>query len=194
MDLSAYNGFLYSLARKYAESEDVIDDLVQEGYLGLIEAAKRFKEEKEVKFLTYGGWWAGAYMKQYLRREATRERHIIRWGEPSASDEDHDFDPFYKIESPDPLPDDLCWRQEVITLLRKAMLALCQQDLDLLHAYFWENRTLYEIADELKITAEAVRQRIHKALDRLRRHLVNFGVKGYNRTKAKRRLRCQGER
>jgi len=192
MDLSTYNGFLYGLARKCAEAEDVIDDLVQEGYLGLIEAAKRFKEEKEVKFLTYGGWWAGAYMKRYLRKEMTRESYIVRWEQEDG--EDCDFDPFYKIESPDPLPDDLCYREEMISLLRKALVSLSRKDITLLYAYFWEDKTLYEIADELKISAEAVRQRIHKALDCLRRHLVNFGVDGYNNAKAKRRLRCQGER
>ena len=44
-------------ARKFQGTGLDLLDLISEGNLGLIEAAKRFDPERENKFLTYASWW-----------------------------------------------------------------------------------------------------------------------------------------
>lgn len=57
-----------------------LGDLIQEGAIGLLEAAKRFDYRREVRFSTYAGWWIRASMQDYVLRNWS----IVRIGSKSA--------------------------------------------------------------------------------------------------------------
>ncbi len=49
--------FVIKYASRFVGYGVPFEDLVEEGILGLIEAAKRFDPNRNVKFLSYAGWW-----------------------------------------------------------------------------------------------------------------------------------------
>ena len=53
-----------------------VSDLIQEGNVGLLHAAKRFDPEREVRFSTYASWWILAGIQEYIIRNSS----IIRIG------------------------------------------------------------------------------------------------------------------
>jgi RNA polymerase primary sigma factor len=48
---------VYSLARKYTGRGASLDDLVQEGTIGLVRAVEKFDHRRALKFSTYAVWW-----------------------------------------------------------------------------------------------------------------------------------------
>ena len=49
--------FVVSYAKRYRNAHVLFLDLINEGNIGLIHAAKKYDPEKNVKFITYAVWW-----------------------------------------------------------------------------------------------------------------------------------------
>lgn len=56
---------VFSMARSFVTKTKDFDSLVQNGMLGLMEAAKRFDIDKNIKFCTYAAIWIRKYFSMY---------------------------------------------------------------------------------------------------------------------------------
>ena len=59
-------GIISKIARKYICRTSEIEDLEQQGYLGLYEAAKRYDAGRGVAFITYACYWINQSMYRYI--------------------------------------------------------------------------------------------------------------------------------
>jgi RNA polymerase primary sigma factor len=62
--------FVVSYAKRYRNSHVLFLDLINEGNIGLIHAARKFDPEKNVKFITYAVWWIRQAILHALSEQA----------------------------------------------------------------------------------------------------------------------------
>jgi RNA polymerase primary sigma factor len=62
--------FVVSYAKRYRNAHVLFLDLINEGNIGLIHAAKKFDPDKNVKFITYAVWWIRQAILHALSEQA----------------------------------------------------------------------------------------------------------------------------
>jgi RNA polymerase sigma-32 factor len=77
---TAHMRLVISMAAKFRNFGLPMNDLIQEGHVGLLEAAARFEPDREVRFSTYATWWIRASIQDYILRNWS----IVRGGTSSA--------------------------------------------------------------------------------------------------------------
>ena len=66
--------FVVSVAKKYQNQGVALGDLINEGNLGLIRAARKFDETKGIKFISYAVWW----IRQAILQALAEQSRIVR--------------------------------------------------------------------------------------------------------------------
>jgi RNA polymerase primary sigma factor len=65
--------FVVSVAKRYADRGVALADLINEGNLGLLRAARRFDESRDVRFVSYAIWW----IRQAMLRSISEQSRIV---------------------------------------------------------------------------------------------------------------------
>ena len=76
----AHMRLVIALAVRFRHYGLSLADLIQEGHIGLLEAAARFEPERDVRFSTYASWWIRAAMQNYVLHNWS----IVRGGTSSS--------------------------------------------------------------------------------------------------------------
>lgn len=130
-----------------------VEDLAAEGMLGLLEAAAGFDPERDNRFSTYAVWCIRGRIRSCLRRERRQTaRASATLGEsvPAANDDECDADGDWLPKALERLqPDD--------ALLVKLRFGIGQPEL-----------SFDELGRQLGVSREGARQRVHRAVERLR--------------------------
>lgn len=78
--VKSYMRLVISTASRFRNYGLPMADLVQEGTVGLMQAAARFEPERDVRFSTYAAWWIRSAMQDYILRNWS----VVRTGTTAA--------------------------------------------------------------------------------------------------------------
>jgi RNA polymerase primary sigma factor len=215
--------FVVSVAKQYQYGSLPLNDLINEGNLGLIKAAKMFDETKGYKFISYAVWWirqsimqsladhsrlvripinkvsdlskiknASSKMEQIFEREPTQEEladflqvkvediKTVQTAtiKPSSLDapfgEEDGNSMVDIIANPDsPMADTAMDSKDSLSIeLRRLLSTLTEREFDIISRFFGMgheySQPLEDIAEDLNLTRERVRQIKEGALKKLR--------------------------
>ena len=180
--------FVVSYAKRYRGLGVSFLDLIHEGNLGLIEAARRFDPSRNVKFITYAVWWIREALMHVLadqtraicfppKRFATLHRNIadVSLSDPVSGRGDRSGGELADVLALDLVPpiEDEMIHQSDLDELTVALRDLDGKEREVVRLRFGleddEPRTLQEIGDRLHLSRERVRQIESRAKEKLRR-------------------------
>lgn len=78
--VNAYRRLVVSMASRFRNYGLPMGDLIQEGNIGLMQAAERFDHTRELRFSTYASWWIRSAIQDYVLRNWS----IVRTGTTAA--------------------------------------------------------------------------------------------------------------
>lgn len=170
--VEANQGLVISIAKRYENRYVPIEDLIQEGNLGLIAAAERFDTEMGRRFSTYAVWWIIGYVSKTIRDEIIKGQKLQCLGLPVAEDGDNilaDLIPDKNTMS----PSELAEKNELNEHVKEMVSCLKPRERRVIELRFGFNGTQKhshrETGEILGISKEGVRQIEVKALERLRK-------------------------
>ena len=164
--------FVVSVAKRYQNLGVPLPDLIAEGNVGLVRAARLFDPERSVRFISYAVWWIRQAILLTLDQHTRDSRRTSPLDAPRFPDDE--LSPVETVpddRAPNPLD-----RALGVALERDVRIALSSLDpreARVIRLYFGldgnQPLTLEEIASVFGLSRERVRQIKERALGRLRR-------------------------
>ena len=74
--IRAYSKLVIAFAMKFKNYGLSINDLVQEGHIGLMQAMAKFEPSRDIRFSTYASWWIRSSIQDYVLKNWS----IVRTG------------------------------------------------------------------------------------------------------------------
>ena len=179
--------FVVAIAKKFANRGARLDDLIQEGNVGLMKAIEHFDPKKNVRFATYAVWWIRAYITRYLKDNRSQVRggeaerqSMVDFSLDAAIDDESESTYIERLEDPDAGPQEQYIAQEKDTEVQEALARVRKRIGDLGWAILQERltqdkpRTLEELGQRWGVSRERVRQVELKTKTFLARYLSAF--------------------
>jgi RNA polymerase primary sigma factor len=195
--IQANLGFVVHVAKEYRNNGLPFEDLVSEGNLGLIQAARRFDGERGMRFITYAVWWirksilqalssraqlirVSEYHRQKTRMlpESERAASLPTTVSLEAGRREKGRTLGHRLVDPSESPEKTLLDGEAVERVRQALGRLKPQQQQVVTWRFGlgdePTLTLREVGRKLGISGERARQVEQEALRRLR-HLLCHG-------------------
>jgi RNA polymerase primary sigma factor len=185
--------YVATIARQYLHRGVPFEDLLHEGALGLIEAARRFDPDRNIRFVVYAAWWIRKYLaeatyrqgRQVLppKRKVVGEDGVPRRVPISEFSLDVGVNPDGDstlqdrlVDATTPDAESSAIRAEIGITVTQALECLNPVERHVMRRRFGldgePKATLREIGEQLGVTRERIRQIETRARETLRRHLM----------------------
>lgn len=161
--------FVVKIAKQYRKYCSNFSDLISEGNLGLIKAARNFDETRNTKFISYAVWWIRAFIQEYIDNNNKINSVIV--DDYVFNKQDDDYEVTSTLINSE-FEDEMINAQSRNSSLNELMSCLEKRERLILSLYFGlygkKESTLDEIGQEMSLTKERVRQIKDKAIVKIK--------------------------
>ena len=178
--------FVVVIARQYKGNGLAMEDLVSEGNIGLMKAASKFDGEKGVRFVNF----AAGHVRRQIEKAIDQQAGLYKVPKDAADDATaHQQSKPLSVDAPighrtnmsllsvlvnpdAPMADERVHSEAVEEAIEFALQSLDERESRVVNAFFGinqERETMAEIAEDLDVKRERVRQIRDKAVRKLRR-------------------------
>lgn len=171
--------FVVSIARQYQGKGLSISDLISEGNIGLMKAARKFDGERGLRFVNYAVTFVRQQIEKALEKESSEQRvESNTLGQSRSVDAPLGGRANMSLlsvltDALSPLADERVYSSAVADAVEYALQQLNEREQKVITAYFGINQdhlTLGEIAADMDLKRERVRQIRNRAIRRLKQN------------------------
>ena len=170
--------FVVVIARQYQGRGLAMEDLVSEGNIGLMKAARKYDATKGLRFVNYAVVPIRQQIEKALKVESAEQRvESVRDGQTRSVDAPLGTKTNMSllsvlVDSNSPLAEERLLRSNVETAVEYALRSLNERESQVVNAFFrigQEHATMAEIAEDMNLKRERVRQIRDKAIRRMKK-------------------------
>ena len=166
--ISSYQPLVFKTAVQFHMPEEVTLELIQEGTVGLLEAAESYDYTKGVAFCLYAVHRIRGRMCDFMNREFSREEVSLD-RETAEGWSLAEFIPGMQL-----LPEEVAERHAVSYRVSQAIDRLPQKEKQVLQGIFLENKTPSVLAADIKVTPGHIYRLEKQGVRRIRGMLSRF--------------------
>ena len=166
--ISSYQPLVFKTAVQFHMPEEITLELIQEGTVGLLEAAESYDYKKGIAFSLYAVHRIRGRMCDFMNREFSREEVSLdrKTAEGWSLAE---FIPGMQL-----LPEEVAERHAVSSRVSQAIDRLPQKEKQVLQGIFLENKTPSVLAADIKVTPGYIYRLEKQGVRRIRGMLSRF--------------------
>ena len=166
--ISSYQPLVFKTAVQFHMPEEVTLELIQEGTIGLLEAAEGYDYKKGIAFSLYAVHRIRGRMCDFMNREFSRDELSLD-RETAEGWSLAEFIPGLQL-----LPEEVAERHAVSSRVSQAIDRLPQKEKQVLQGIFLENKTPSVLAADIKVTPGHIYRLEKQGVRRIRGMLSRF--------------------
>ena len=175
--------FVVVIARQYQGQGLSMEDLVSEGNLGLMKAARKFDATRGLRFVNYAVVFIRQQIEKAVRKESDQQRvESTRDGQTRSVDAPLGSKANVSllsvlVNADSPQADQRVYNASLEDAIERSLQTLNERETVVVNAYFGigeERQTMAEIAERMSLKRERVRQIRDRAVRRLKKNMKLF--------------------
>ena len=175
--------FVVVIARQYQGQGLSMEDLVSEGNLGLMKAARKFDATRGLRFVNYAVVFIRQQIEKAVRKESDEQRvESTRDGQTRSVDAPLGSKANVSllsvlVNADSPQADQRVYNASLEDAIERSLQTLNERETIVVNAYFGigeERQTMAEIAERMSLKRERVRQIRDRAVRRLKKNMKLF--------------------